>query len=204
MAGIFKGKHQKLYKKVRVPKDSSGFHIAEKQRTPFRSAGGNLFLNRLFYEQCHLSNDYSSCLFTTGDEHFVLEDVIAPGEVPVYSFKQLYLDVSDPTGYEFAARYLENYEHLMRLKRSGSFREFINRVEEELSVKMISAGIKEIAGLASKGNYNASKYLADAGFAPTKRGRPGKDEVERERKIQAKAKDDVMRDAERLGLKRVK
>jgi len=53
---------------------------------------------------------------------------------------------------------------------------------------------------AIEGNYQASKWLADKGWevdAP-KRGRPSKQEVEKETKQQAKVKLAVMNDYKRL------
>ena len=59
---------------------------------------------------------------------------------------------------------------------------------------MIASGDNDAKGV------NAAKYLAEKGYL-SKRGRPSKEEVERERKIQAGVSKELEGDMERLGLK---
>jgi hypothetical protein len=74
---------------------------------------------------------------------------------------------------------------------------------EELDIKLKALGLKALIH-ASRDNdakgVQASKYLAEKGYE-TKRGRPSKEEIERERKIQAGARKELETDMERIGLK---
>ncbi len=76
---------------------------------------------------------------------------------------------------------------------------------DELDVRIKAKGIKAII-LHSldddpKG-LQAAKYLVEKGYAP-KRGRPSKEEVERELKVDARAAKEHQTDLERIGLKLV-
>ena len=82
-------------------------------------------------------------------------------------------------------------------------KEYIQAWRDELDVRIKAQALKAMM-FASRDNdakgINAAKYLADKGYV-SKRGRPSKAELERERKIQAGVRNDLESDMERIGLK---
>ncbi len=115
-----------------------------------------------------------------------------------FSLKRLYLEIADPTEYEFANTYLLNWKHWQRLCENKLLRKYIDEWRDELEVKLRSRGVKDIMGSASEGNYQAAKWLADRGWSTRGAGRPSKAEVEREKRIQAGIADEYEADVIRL------
>lgn len=123
------------------------------------------------------------------------------------SMRKLYLSFDDPTEYKFAQEVLGSWDHWQKLSNSTWFEDYINAWRFELEIKLRSQGIKTMKDLATDKNKDAAKWLAQGGWNATgklKRGRPSKEEVEGERKVQARMKQDVQDDADRLGIKVVK
>jgi hypothetical protein len=117
-------------------------------------------------------------------------------------FKQLFLSYDDPTGYAFATEVLGSYPHLEHLITLKWFNAYWVKWLEELEIKMRSLAIRSIMEVAasegSKGT-TAAKWIADRGWSP-KRGRPSKEEIQREKKIHAGISEEITEDAKRLGL----
>ena len=141
----------------------------------------------------------------------ILREQVQKGIKPMYSLTgvkgftnihQLYLDTCDPTGYTFAIEAFESWDHFTYLSSLAWFRKYLASWEAELEVKLRSEGLKALMHTAttegSRGT-TAAKYIADAGWK-TKRGRPSKEEVEREQKQQARIKEDLGDDAKRMNL----
>ena len=120
------------------------------------------------------------------------------------SLKKLYMNIGDPTEYEFALQAFGSWKHWLKIKNSKAITAFIEDWPIELEVKLRSEGIKGVIKEAESGKakFNAAKFLANADWKSTtsKRGRPSKEEVERERKIAAKLDSEFSQDAERIGL----
>jgi len=122
------------------------------------------------------------------------------------SFKRVYLECSDPTGYKAAQVLLGEWEHWLKLLKAPWFRSALEVWNEELEIKLKSQAIQKVAELAQSDTsqaFNASKYLADKGWEP-KRGRPTKAEKEAEIKRSTKIDKAVSEDLERIGLTLVK
>ena len=116
------------------------------------------------------------------------------------SLKKLYLSFSDPTEYEFAEKVLGGWEHWTRMLSSPEIAAMVEEWREELEVKLRSEAIGHLQALArgDKG-MAAAKYLAERGWE-SKRGRPSKEEVERQKRVHAGISKTVSDDAERLGI----
>lgn len=101
--------------------------------------------------------------------------------------KALYLATEDPTGYEFATKHLGGWQHWLTLKDSPKLIGIIAEWEEELEVCLRSKNLKQIAILA-KGDrgYQAAKLLMEGGWKPKELGRPTKERIRRESRIQSK------------------
>jgi hypothetical protein len=77
---------------------------------------------------------------------------------------------------------------------------------DELDIKLKAVGIKAIIASSldndAKG-LQASKYLVERGYAVKKAGRPSREDIERELKVDAKAAKQQQADMDRIGLKLV-
>lgn len=114
------------------------------------------------------------------------------------SLKRLFLECADPTEYEFATTHLLGWKHWLRLCENKVLRKHIDEWRDELEIKLRSQGVKEVMKSAVAGNYQAAKFLADRGWINRGAGRPTKDEVEHERKVQAALTDEFSADVHRL------
>lgn len=114
------------------------------------------------------------------------------------SLKRLYLECGDPTEYEFATTYLLGWRHWQRLCENKVIAKHVSEWRDELEIKLRSQGVKEVMKSAVAGNYQAAKFLADRGWINRGAGRPSKDEVEHERKVQAQITDEFSADVVRL------
>ena len=117
------------------------------------------------------------------------------------SMKQLFLSYEDPTGYAFAIAVLGSYSHWKKLCTLKWFNEHLSEWQDELEVRLRSKGLRNVVNVA-KGTtasaFNASKWLADRGWAP-KRGRPSATEKKAELKRQTQIEEAIEADAERMG-----
>lgn len=114
------------------------------------------------------------------------------------SLKRLYLEMEDPTEYEFANTYLLNWKHWKRIYANKIFKSYIDDWREELELKLRARGIKEAMKAAEMGGFQAAKWLADKGWDTRQAGRPSKAEVERETKVMARLNDEFSADVVRL------
>lgn len=131
-------------------------------------------------------------VYTLKDEDYVYNDKY------YYSIKRLYLEIADPTEYEFANLYLLGWKHWKRLCENKAIRRHIDEWREELEIKLRCQGVKSMMLSAASGNYQASKWLSDRGWESRGAGRPSKEEVEREKKFQARADEEYGADIHRL------
>ncbi len=138
----------------------------------------------------------------------IQKDQLKAGFVPLYSLKgrkghedlhDVYMQESDPAEYTFALRAFGSWEHFKKLESLDWFRKYLLVWRDELEVKLRSQGIKNLQKAAKEGTrgISAAKYLAEKGWEK-KRGRPSKDEVDRERAIAAAMEEELQDDAARL------
>ena len=185
-------KKQLLTQTTRLAEDSETYNWKLDKRA-LRNSKQAFLTQALFLEHAF---DYDIAVYSRSDEDKIH---IASGKV-YPSLKRLYIECNDPTEYKFATKYLGGWKHWQRLT-SGSNKLLLSIVEEwrlELEVKLRSEGINSMHALTKEGNVNASKWIAEKGWAPKGRGRPSKEEVTRERKVQAAIKSEVQDDLSRL------
>lgn len=125
------------------------------------------------------------------------EDHVYKGKTFI-SLKRRYLDMADPTEYDFANEYLCGWRHWQRLVDNKFIRTHIDEWREELEYKLRSIAVKQMKLSAESGNYQAAKWFTDRGWATRGAGRPSKSEVERETKFQQRLTDDFSADIIRL------
>lgn len=120
------------------------------------------------------------------------------------SLYRKYMEIADPTEYQFALRIFGNWDHWKALQRAKWFQKELEEWREELKVKLESERYHEMKSLIEK-NPNtqsaasATKWLAER-YGEKKRGRPSKEEVKGYLARQNRAKEDLDEDAKRLGL----
>jgi hypothetical protein len=151
---------------------------------------GNPLTQSLFLEMCY--NDYA--VYTMKDEDHELNGKFYP------SIKKLYLEMEDPTEYDFSCKYLLGWQHWKRLCENKKIREHIDQWREELELKLRSRAVRDIMNLCANenGNFQAAKYLADRGWDKRQAGRPSKAEVEKRAAIEAHIDAEFAGDVKRL------
>jgi hypothetical protein len=159
------------------------------ERAKLQDIMGKPLTQSLFLE---IGYNTEFAVYTLKDEDHVYEEKIYP------SLKKLYLEMEDPTEYEFANTYLLGWRHWKRLCENKAIRKHIDEWREELELKLRCRGIKYTIKAASDGNFNASKWLADRGWEQRGAGRPSKEEIDREKKFQARASEEYSGDVVRL------
>jgi hypothetical protein len=116
-----------------------------------------------------------------------------------YSLKRLYLEMEDPTEYEFANRYLLGWQHWKRLKANKILAKHFAEWEEELELRLRAQGIRAAIDQAAEDKgFQAAKWLADKGWQKNSVGRPSKHDKLREERMQAKLDDEFSADVVRL------
>ena len=150
-------------------------------------------MGRPITQSLFLEVGYSdSALFTLKDNDFEYNGRYLP------SIKRIYLEIADPTEYEFATTCFIGWSHWQRICDNKVLRRHIDEWRMELEVKLRSKGVKAAMVAAHGGNYQAAKWLADRGWDTRGPGRPSKADVERETKIQAAIHDEYSADIIRL------
>jgi|TARA_R110002051_G_scaffold18015_3_gene51995 hypothetical protein len=104
------------------------------------------------------------------------QDPSNPKQLP--SFKEMFLNTRDITGYILAKEVLGSYDHLKKLLRSDWFSKYWEQWVEEMEVKLKAEALVKISELAQSdkaSSFQAAKFLSDKGWEQ-KRGRPSKAE----------------------------
>lgn len=114
------------------------------------------------------------------------------------SIKQLYLELADPTEYEFANKYFLGWRHWLRIAENKQIKSHILEWREELEYKLRSEAVKHMINSAKTGNYQASKWLVDRGWMTRPAGRPTKADIDSEKAFQARVNDEYAGDIFRL------
>lgn len=166
--------------------------------TKFKDEMGRYRTQSLFWELRH--ENYEA--------HFTLKDYDIERDGKHYvSLKKLYMAYDHIPGfeYDFALDTLGSWDHWNKLCNDSIplIKDTIKAWRDELDVRLKAQGLKALIQ-ASRDNdpkgVQAAKYLAEKGYQ-VKRGRPSKEEVERELKHSAKSRKDLETDLERIGLK---
>lgn len=135
-------------------------------------------------------------------------------EVPVYalragkykgcpSLKDIYLEIADPTEYDFALRALGSWEAWQRLSGPDGpewFRPYVTAWRDELEVKLRREAFLHMRELA-KNKTDAAKWIAEGKWETRRAGRPSKEEQQRELRKATSVHKGYEDDAVRLGLK---
>lgn len=157
-------------------------------KSVFKDKMGRYITQGLFID---FKYDETYAVYTLEDEDKEYKGHLYP------SLKRLYLEMMDVTEYDFANKYLFGWEHWLAIKNNKQLYERIERWQEELEIKVRARGVKSLLELSDGKNFNAAKWVADGNWQQ-KRGRPSKEEKERDRKIRERAMDEAVEEAARI------
>lgn len=167
-----------------------------------RDKQGRYRTQSLFKEYEYQSTDYPP-LWTLKEEDFTNRN-LSTDKVELPSLKKLYMEIADPTEYEFAMQAFGTWKQWDKIKKSKALHVWIEDWAEELELKLRSEGIRGVVREADSGKnpLAAAKFLANADWNKTSngRGRPTKLEIEKQTKIAARLNAEFEDDAERIGL----
>lgn len=144
--------------------------MAQDKKNKFKNVNGVLLLKELFFETASNRDNVLYTLKSEDHEGFP-------------SLYRLYMEVSDPTEYQFAIQYLDGWKHWKTLSECSWMKPFINEWRDELNVRIRSSALQTAIKKASssdKDALTAAKYVEDVfGDGKTKntRGRPSKAEI---------------------------
>lgn len=162
-------------------------------------------LSSLFFETRNATNlDYPT-IFTMKEKDHTSRSLDRKGLTTYISFKRLYLiyDHIPYNEYEMALDIFGSWDHWLAICKSSSFKEYVESLRNELSVRLRSKAIKNLIELSTHKTPTgaaAARYLADEGYIPKKLGRITKEEKLRQTKIAAGVREDLASDMARLGL----
>lgn len=160
----------------------------------FRLSNRKRLLKGLFYEQT--GADKTGVKYTLKDED----------HLGFPSLSRLYLEVGDPTEYQFSLLYLESWDHWLQLCECNWFKPYLNRWRQELEVKIKStalAAIKLEVSTNGKNAFAANKFLIEKGWEPKQGqsrtvGRPTKESIKQAAQDLLNHSDEVNEDYKRL------
>lgn len=158
-------------------------------KSKFKDVMGRPLTQSLFLEPTY-NVEYAYYTLTSG------EDKEYKGRV-YPSLKKLYIAMSDPIEYNFANTYLLDWDHWQKLCNNAIIRNEIDKWRYELELKLMSEGVQMMID-QSEDNMQAAKWLAEKGWNRKGAGRPKKEEVENERKIQQALDEEFSADILRL------
>jgi hypothetical protein len=150
-------------------------------------------LNRPITQSLFLEIGYSkSAIYTLKEDDYEYEGKTYP------SIKRLYMAMEDPTEYDFANTHFLGWKHWQRICANTVVRQHVDEWREELEYKMRSTAAKQMIEMAKLGNYQATKWMADKGWGIKGAGRPSKEQVAREKKVDGVLEDEYSADIVRL------
>jgi len=159
-------------------------------KAKLRDGRGRPLTQSLFLE---VGYNTEFAVYTQKDEDYEYKGKVYP------SLKRLYLEHEDPTEYDFACTYLLGWEQWQRICANKVFTKMVEKWRVELELKIRSQAVRDIIDQAqSEKGFQAAKWLADRGWDKRAAGRPTKEDVERETKIQADIAEEYEADVVRL------
>lgn len=117
--------------------------------------------------------------------------------------RSTFVELRDPTGYQWAMKYLGSYEHWSVLSQTNWFKPELEKWIEEIETIFTAEAIQKVREIASGDSAQslpAAKYMAERGWEKT-RGRPSKSEMNKELKKHVERITEHDEDAKRIGLK---
>ena len=174
-------------------------------KRPYKDTLNRFFTNQLFLERANPESGYKPI--------FTFHDKVDGYICGLDSFVEL----DDPTGYQWAKKYLGSFQHFEKLLESAWFKGVFTIWLKELQAKMRGEALANIAQIASSEESTptqrlaAAKYLAERPYEladrkreGASRGRPSKEELKGHLKHLADVSEQTRQDFERIGLTVIK
>lgn len=162
----------------------------------YKGKNGGWMTQSLFYDRwVNLieANRYAKPVFTFDTDR-----------VGLINCKKTFVELGDPTGYEWAMKYLEDYDHWLCLMKRPWFSEQVEIWRNELLAKIKAAAIKRIQEISTGENaataLAAAKYVAERGWDKDGAGRPTREKVKGELKKLSQDAQQTEDDYARIGL----
>ena len=161
----------------------------------FKADNGQYYIRQIFFE---VNTEGKDLVLYTLKEY----DIEVDGRC-VPSIHRLYVEMEDISEYHFALKYFDGWTHWQRICTGAWFKDYINSMRNELSVKLLAKSlntIKDIAKGETRDAFQANKYLLEKGWtdANGKKGRPTKESVKREAELLNKESNEFNEDFKRL------
>ena len=99
--------------------------------------------------------------------------------------RQRFMKCDDILGIDFADKHLGGYRHWKAIQASPVMQPYVAEWKEELEIRLRSKQLKRIAVLSDEGQFQAAKFLMDRGWEKRAAGKPSKEEVVRETRVQS-------------------
>ena len=124
------------------------------------------------------------------------------GKEDIHEWRKRFVDTLDPTEYAGAVELVGSWTNWEKFKRNWpSFEKlYLQDWLEEIEIRLRSNAIRSLSQDALKGNTAASKFLAEGKYKEKKAGRPTKEQVERQTRIDANLEKQIANDLKRLGV----
>ena len=146
----------------------------------FQDKNGKLLTQSLFLEY-NYNIEYAVYTFNNDDKMY--KDKLYP------SLRKRYLEVGDPTEYQFAVQHLFSWDHWVRLNENKELRKEFDNWRDELEVALRSQALLTIADMTE--NFQAQKFLVDRGWDKNPVGRPSKAGAQRDKAVEDRIADEL-------------
>lgn len=149
--------------------------MPEDQKIQFRGDNRAYRTSSLFHERWILFDpERRGNLFPVFSLHQDLPNLI--------NARRTFVELADPTGYKWAMKYLDGWQHWLRLIDAPWFQEALGLWNSEIKAKMTADALKKVSEIAqgtSPAAFQAAKYLASKEYekGSKTRGRPSKAEI---------------------------
>jgi hypothetical protein len=165
----------------------------------FKNEVGAHLLKPIFFEYDNSEHNYT--IYTLKDRDHTWQGKVYP------SLRKIYVEMEDPTEYDFACQHLDGWMHWKKLSESSFFQEYLKEWREELEVRMRAKALNRIktrAASADKDSFAADKILLAGGWKTTedkqKVGRPSKEKIQQEAEKLFSAATEFDEDFKRLNI----
>lgn len=159
-------------------------------KTKMKDSMGRYLTQSMFLE---LGYNTEFAMFTLDDEDKTYDGKLYP------SIKKLFIEFGDVTCYLFSKEYLLGWNHWKRLEENKAIRHHIDQWKEELALTVQAEGIRSIVDIAiDKDSFAAAQWLAKRGWIEKKAGRPSKEQIEADKRSDARLKEDYLKDVNSL------
>lgn len=166
----------------------------------FKGPQGKWLTKGLIYELTFASPDSEYAIYT-----FQPEDKKARGRTYI-SLRKAFIELEDPTGYEFSQLYLGGWVHLQECLKNKEWKAAWAEWQDELEVRLRAKGIRAMIREANGDGRSAAtsaRWLAENGFIKKEEraaGRPSKEEKDRHLKAMLSEDEEINEDLNRITL----